>query len=433
MKPFNTFLFFLAVLVSVFLYKNKNEIVNAWNSVWLEKETVELEPSIEQKLLVDTFRIAIDSTKFEELSKDRLNSPTQMDTIGFIYNGNYLDIFNRKLAKTSDTLVRVLYIGDSQLEGDHITYTLRKKLQNEFGGAGVGYLQLKTLYNSGAGVTIITNDFGEETIHKRSVPKSKFGIFGKWYTPLKEQSEVHLKLKPKGQKFNLMQLYYTGSAQLKIVDQNEQTIQLRDNFSQIKLAPSQDNRFIFSKDENFRVYGLMLDNQNGIAVDNVPFRGVMNPNYYLQDTTLLKQMNKHINIGLIILHYGVNVVHDIRDSYSNYQIALNKDVQFLQNAFPESSIMVVSTSDMAHKVDGKMISYENIERVLKVQRQVSIENKIAYWDLYHAMGGAGSMLEWHDKAWARPDYVHLSKEGTDYIGNLMARDIISNFKNHCKN
>ncbi len=432
MKPINTFLFFFVVLLSVFLYKSKGEIVEGLSNLWPDNEVIVSDDSITSKKVIDT--ISFKSEPISEIhQQDSLVQLSRIDTIGFLYDGTNLNTFNRKLKETSDTLVRVLYIGDSQLEGDHITYSLRKKLQDKFGGGGVGYLQLKTLYNSGAGLTIITNDFGEEAIFKRSKPNSKYGIFGKWYTPLEEQSEVLLKLKSKAQNFGLLQLYYTGSAQLDVTDENKQTIQLNDNFKQIKFTPSRENRLIFSKDVNFRIYGFMLDAEKGIAVDNVPFRGVMNPNYYLQDVAFLKQMNKQLNVGLIILHYGVNVVHDIRESYSNYQIAMNKDVQLLKKAFPESSIMIVSTSDMAHKVDGEMISYENIEHVLKVQREVSIDNEIAYWDLYNAMGGEGSMLKWHDKKWARPDYVHLSKEGTDYIGDLMARDIISNFNRNSKN
>lgn len=428
MKPLNTFLFLLAILVLLVLFKHKSKIIIEWNNLWVGTIEIDTEDTIASKVFIDSLKIAkLNDHPVEKLS-DSISNITLIDTLGYLLNGAYLEKFNQKLNQTADTLMRVLYIGDSQLEGDHVTYSLRKVLQSEFGGSGVGYLQLKTLYNSSAGVTIITNDFGEEAIHKRSRKNSKFGIFGKWYVPIKEQSKVTLKLKPESQNFNCVQLFYEGNATLNIKDEKECSIDLNRNFTKIKIEPGNENQFIFSEDQDFKIYGFMINTQKGIAVDNVPFRGVMNPNYYLQDTTLLQQMNDSLNIGLIVLHYGVNVVNDIRNSYSNYQIALTRDIQFLKKEFPESSIMIVSTSDMAHKVDGEMVSFENIGRVLKVQKQVSIENNIAYWDLHGAMGGIGSMVKWHDKGWARPDYVHLSKAGTNYIGELMARDLINNYK-----
>ena len=55
----------------------------------------------------------------------------------------------RSLWKNSNNLkrekiikIRIAYLGDSMIEGDLITQTLRELLQKEYGGQGVGFLPI---------------------------------------------------------------------------------------------------------------------------------------------------------------------------------------------------------------------------------------------------------------------------------------------------
>ena len=47
-----------------------------------------------------------------------------------------------ELKNTGKGKIRIAYFGDSMIEGDLITQTLRKLLQQEFGGQGVGFLPM---------------------------------------------------------------------------------------------------------------------------------------------------------------------------------------------------------------------------------------------------------------------------------------------------
>ena len=56
-----------------------------------------------------------------------------------------LPILAQKLTELKNTgkgKIRIAYFGDSMIEGDLITQTLRKLLQQEFGGQGVGFLPM---------------------------------------------------------------------------------------------------------------------------------------------------------------------------------------------------------------------------------------------------------------------------------------------------
>jgi hypothetical protein len=64
----------------------------------------------------------------------KIQYPEQQDTL--------LYAFFRALRQANREVVRVLHYGDSQIEGDRITSSLRYKLQNRFGGCGAGMLPL---------------------------------------------------------------------------------------------------------------------------------------------------------------------------------------------------------------------------------------------------------------------------------------------------
>ena len=56
-------------------------------------------------------------------------------------------------------------------------------------------------------------------------------------------------------------------------------------------------------------------------------------------------------------------------------------------------------------------------------RAMALRNDIAYWDMFHVMGGEGSMAQWvkHSPALAGPDYVHFTFTGAQEIGADLAK------------
>ena len=57
-------------------------------------------------------------------------------------NGSGLDRFKAALSDKDKRVVRVAFIGDSYIEGDIFTQNVRESLQQHFGGAGVGYVNM---------------------------------------------------------------------------------------------------------------------------------------------------------------------------------------------------------------------------------------------------------------------------------------------------
>ena len=69
-------------------------------------------------------------------------------------------------------------------------------------------------------------------------------------------------------------------------------------------------------------------------------------------------------------------------------------------------------------------------------RELALAGKIAeaqgcaYFSAYDAMGGDGSMVDWASRkpALAWPDLAHVSAQGLDAVGNILADAILADYE-----
>lgn len=416
MNPFKIFLFFLVLLIFV--------------SVFRERESPLMRIYLDEEELRDNMIIPADSSVCKAL--------VEVEQIDSVQTGTFLELpgsdsclysFFKGLNRASDTLVRIIYYGDSQIEGDHLTYTLRSRLQNRFGGKGIGYMPMEMYFNTTEKLAIVTKDFEKHIVaYDQKDTLNDFGLYGRYFQPNKNNAEVRIVNRKKEILYSNVKLLYTGQASLvvegattklynlntlaltqKTIDTNETSTNLKLNFSDIN---------------EFTVYGFLLDSDKGIAVDDVSFRGNLNLMLNRFDGSVFRQMGELLKPALIILHFGLNVVPDERSSYKSYGLAVERDIRLLKDYLPCASIVVVGVSDMAHKVDGEFKAYSNITLILEEQRKAAINQKVAFWNIRQAMGGEGAIIQWVEKGWARTDYAHLTLDGTRQIGELLNRDLL---------
>lgn len=120
-----------------FIFKEKEEDIIPKNNIIelnFENDSDSVVAAIESEFLVKDFR---------------------KDSLGFLAK------FFAALRKTETdgTKTRIAFFGDSMIEGDLISSTVRYKLQKKFGGAGVGFVSAvdniagfrKTIYHSSSG------------------------------------------------------------------------------------------------------------------------------------------------------------------------------------------------------------------------------------------------------------------------------------------
>lgn len=159
MSPRRIALFFwlcialLGVLCVVFPTENIHigSVEVRWASL---ASVLDLEPSAPPVIYTDTTELteAIDLVEQDTLLENQkftTNSPVavpivETDTTSTQYADTryYLRAFYTALSSASEQQVRVVHYGDSQIEEDRMTLTVRRRLQEQYGGGGVGLIPL---------------------------------------------------------------------------------------------------------------------------------------------------------------------------------------------------------------------------------------------------------------------------------------------------
>ena len=69
-----------------------------------------------------------------------------------------------------------------------------------------------------------------------------------------------------------------------------------------------------------------------------------------------------------------------------------------------------------------------------MQKEISKETNIAFWNTFEAMGGQNSMVKWvkNKPAYAHSDFTHFNKTGADKIGEMLAKTLIEKYAEYTK-
>jgi lysophospholipase L1-like esterase len=63
---------------------------------------------------------------------------------------------------------------------------------------------------------------------------------------------------------------------------------------------------------------------------------------------------------------------------------------------------------------------EHLEEVIAIERKVALEQGCAFFDLFQAMGGSGSIKRFHQRQLMHKDRIHPKGRGLDVLGQLIA-------------
>jgi hypothetical protein len=361
-------------------------------------------------------------------------------------NLNQMKFFFNALKNLKNNIVRIAHYGDSGNEGDAITADIRKILQNQFGGKGVGYLSItsqdvdfrfttkQTFSDNWKTVSVLT-------ANPQNLP---LGINGFVAIP-QGSSWVRYETTnwdPQLKYFSTAKLFYSNainsSIRYSINGSSDQNINLKTgadikeldipaqggNATNIKITSTLANQAYF--------YGVSLESGNGVYVDNIAWRGNTGIGFREIPEASLRQFAKLMNHKLIILMFGNNEATFTALDNTWYSNQMIKIINKLKTIFPESSILMITVGDKDTKDRNKFVTDPNIIRILNVQKDIAAKTGIAYWNLFEAMGGNNSMDLWVHSSppLAMMDYTHASSIGASHIGQMIANAIINAYKNY---
>ena len=186
-------------------------------------------------------------------------------------------------------------------------------------------------------------------------------------------------------------------------------------------------RWTVDRADSTLFYGLAMDGKKGIILDNFSLRGSSGLSLRGIPPHMLKQFNRQRPYDLIILEYGLNVATQRGRNYDNYQKGLLTAIEHLKTCFPQAGILLLSVGDRDYKNDnGELRTMPGVKNLIRYQQNIAAESGIAFWNMFEAMGGDGSMAKLvHAKpSMANYDYTHINFRGGKHLAGLLYETLI---------
>ncbi|HLF85090.1 MAG TPA: GDSL-type esterase/lipase family protein, partial [Blastocatellia bacterium] len=116
---------------------------------------------------------------------------------------------------------------------------------------------------------------------------------------------------------------------------------------------------------------------------------------------------------LIVVAYGSNEVSDADLDLEEYKVSFTTLLSRFHEAAPRASILVIGPPDRAVRIGHRWKTIRRMPALVEAQRQAAFEAGAAFYDLFKAMGGPGSIERWatQPQPLAQPDRVHLASRG----------------------
>ncbi len=329
------------------------------------------------------------------------------------------------LKKNKKGKIRIAYLGDSMIEGDLVSQTLRKKLQEYFGGFGVGFVPITSPV---AGFrTSVKHSFSskwKESSFRNRISVTPLYLSGKTFFSMgynwMEATDNTYTSKTIPLEKYLLCGYKATSARVAI-NASFNALKPTATFNKILLDKSVNNKIKLEiSDASLPLYGINFETEDGVIVDNFSYRGSGGFEFISIDTSFLKQVAQTQPFDLIIMQYGVNVLnHPNNNNFNWYYKAMLTSITNLKKCFTKTDFILISTADKSFRYSDGTHTAIGMDSLIATQEKISFEMGMAFFNTYNSMGGYNSMVDWVNRnpRLAAKDYTHLNAKGAEVLGN----------------
>ena len=371
------------------------------------------------------------------------------DRDNIIQNESYLDDFFEKLyqlKKQNDRQISILHIGDSHIQGDYLTQPIRRNFQQNFGNAGRGLVIPGKVAGTNESYNIVSCSEAfwnaKRCVHPdEPMPIGIGGITVGTQTP-NAIVDIYMNDLWLDYTFNKAKLFY-------LKNNKSFNFQLRDtldhelgkiefhkndpihNYSTVTLTTPVDALRIETLKENpdqtqAILFGISFENgNNGILYHAVGVNGAKYKHYnaaefFVEQTSALKP-------SLIVISLGTNESID----YPHLDVMFFKHIEelitSLQRNNPESKFILVTPPDAFRQ---KTKVNPGVKKIRDSIIRYAVENGLAFYDMYKALGGEKSASVWTDCGFLKSDGIHFTKDGYEYQANIFFNAIIKSYNRY---
>ncbi len=331
--------------------------------------------------------------------------------------------------------VRIAWFGDSLIEGDLITQTVRELLQNNFSGNhGVGFVPFKSI-TSGFRISAIarsSDSWVDDNFKTRSYKDPLFLSGHVFYSPSGRLSLRDNTVKDSSQVLEKWLICGPVDSNT-VITVNKTAIPITASrlFNRVLIEKSSKKLINLTVPSTWTaLYGVSCEPEYGVMIDNFSFRGISGFELVRFDEAFLDEIAQSGAYDLIVIQYGVNVMFRAHDkNYAYYLKGMDPALKKLKHHFPHAEFLMVSCSDRAFRYGTEWKTAVGMDSLLKTQATLAFTNGIPFFNMYQTMGGNGTIVKWVEgpERLASKDYIHPSPRGAAILGNLFYNAFMNDY------
>ena len=183
-----------------------------------------------------------------------------------------------------------------------------------------------------------------------------------------------------------------------------------------------------SASQPFELYGISLDNDDpGVVYNSIGVNGASTSSYLR--ATLFKQHLQTIQPDLVIFCIGINDAYDPGFCGNCYENNYDTLVDWIKSVSPTTNFIFVTNNDSYYK---RRYPNKRVEEARDAMIRLATKHNAAMWDMYHVMGGLGSIKTWQKHGLAKTDKIHLTSDGYKLMGDLLFSAIMKSYADYTK-
>jgi lysophospholipase L1-like esterase len=175
-------------------------------------------------------------------------------------------------------------------------------------------------------------------------------------------------------------------------------------------------------------FGVAADSgSRGVVYDALGINGARATDLLSWDWRVVTSNLERQKPNLIIIAYGSNEVGDADLDMAEYTASFKKLLAQFRKAAPRASILVISPPERAIHVGARWQTIPRMRSLVQAQRQAALGEGAAFWNLFQAMGGSGSIERWKTAQLAQPDRVHLTRSGYRLVAEMLYTELMRDY------
>lgn len=337
------------------------------------------------------------------------------------------------LSRAGEKNVRIAVIGDSFIEGDIFCQNLREMLQERYGGAGVGYMNMHSDF-PGFRQSVTQSSQGWKMHDLRNIGsrdslrtlQGEYGVAAGTATSRYKGASRFEHAAHWSRSTFVFIAPAAGVITLKTADGTKVSHEVQPSaLPQALVAEGPTSEFkIESNVPGLVGLGVYLDAPAGVSVDCMSIRGNSGISHRKTNIPLSSQLRQWADYDLIIVEFGINAMSAGQSDYSAYAKAMAHSVTHLKKCYPSADILVMGISDRGAKEGSVVASLPVCRNMVDAQRKIARDAGVYFWDTRAAMGGDGACVDWRKRKLMNADYIHLNHHGGAELAKLLFNAIM---------